>query len=211
MHFIFRTQEHHRDNFSCAHADGKGEACSVRGHNWYVLGPGSRVGGIPYQPVFGTPEVVPTVSEDDYKRTLAALPPRSEEPKAAEPAPAIPITKSGPPRIDSARKYLEKVPGTVAGHGLARGQCFYLACQLAHAFALDFATALDLFAAWGARDSNRRASGAYYPWLLDTSGILSYYLSRAAADARARCEGPGAHHDPRGGVTYAAPAPTRAG
>jgi hypothetical protein len=162
----------------------------VRGHNFYVLGPGSKVGGSPYQQVFGSPDTVPTITEDDYRRMLAALP-KAEAPEAERPANSVRNTNQTP-RPDAARKYLDKAPGTTAGLGVARCHCYFLCNLLAHHFALDFPAALELLCTWGSKDSNvRAADGAYYPW---TRKELAASLRNAYKHGKAMGKQGGAAH-----------------
>jgi Bifunctional DNA primase/polymerase, N-terminal len=67
-------------------------------------------------------------------------------------------------RSDLARRYLEKVPGTRAGEGNARRECFRLALALAWGFALPLDEAVECLAAWGRKHDNTDPAGDYDPW-----------------------------------------------
>lgn len=67
-------------------------------------------------------------------------------------------------RKELARRYLEKVPGTRAGGGVARRECFRLAMVLAWGFALPHDQAVACLLEWGRNESNTDRDGGYFPW-----------------------------------------------
>lgn len=67
-------------------------------------------------------------------------------------------------RKEMAWRYLAKVPGTRAGEGIARRECFRLALILAWGFALPFDEAITCLLDWGTKDSNIDGDGEYDPW-----------------------------------------------
>lgn len=67
-------------------------------------------------------------------------------------------------RMGLARRYLAKVPGTRAGEGDARRECFRLSMILAWGFALPSDEAVACLLDWGQKDSNTDRGGGYFPW-----------------------------------------------
>ena len=67
-------------------------------------------------------------------------------------------------RVELARRYLAKVPGTRAGEGIARRECFRLALVLTWGLALPLDEAVPCLLDWGRKESNTDQGGGYYPW-----------------------------------------------
>jgi hypothetical protein len=67
-------------------------------------------------------------------------------------------------RKGRAYRYLARVPGTQAGEGTARYECFRLALILAWGFALPSEEAIECLLVWGRKEGNTDRHGAYYPW-----------------------------------------------
>lgn len=67
-------------------------------------------------------------------------------------------------RVGLAQRYLERVPGTKAGEGTARRECFRLALALTWGFALPSEVAVDCLMEWGRKESNIDRDGDHDPW-----------------------------------------------
>lgn len=67
-------------------------------------------------------------------------------------------------RVGRARRYLERVPGTRAGEGTARRECFRLALALTWGFVLSSDDAVACLVEWGRKDSNIDLDGDHDPW-----------------------------------------------
>ena len=81
-------------------------------------------------------------------------------------------------RASLARHYLDKVPGTRAGDGNARRECFRIALALTWGFALPFDEAVECLSEWGQKQSNIDATGDYDPW---TVGEIAVEVRSAVA------------------------------
>ncbi len=71
----------------------------------------------------------------------------------------IPVEK----RIEQARRYLEKVPGTQSGKG-AHSTCYWVVIKILWGFALPVSAAEKLLCEWGERDDQKDEYGGHEPW-----------------------------------------------
>ena len=83
-------------------------------------------------------------------------------------------------RVEMARRYLAKVPGTRAGGGVARRECFRLAMVLVWGFALPYEQAVACLLDWRRKESNTDQGGGYFPW---PKGEIAVGVRSASASA----------------------------
>jgi hypothetical protein len=85
-------------------------------------------------------------------------------------------------RIDRAHRYLAKVPGTTAGHGKARKECYRLALAMTWGFALPIPEAIERLQEWGRKNDQLDQQGCYDPW--SEEEVAAEVRSAAAATYR---------------------------
>jgi len=156
--------------------DGKSYAIDLKADGSVVVAPGSRhESGHVYEMVRPwTPELVAGLPIYDpawlpHEEGVRSVPKSSPPSMSTEAAVHAAFVNQGwlpsiGERKHRARRYLAKTPGTRAGEGTARRECFRLALILTWGFALPFEAAVVCLLAWGQKESNTDQDGGYYPW-----------------------------------------------